>query len=81
MFVDSKDPIHVDFDKAIVAFQVAPQDVVVNNLIESSNDADMVVRVPRKGFRKTYRSFLDLSKAKTSVKNHTLKFDRSVFPR
>jgi len=78
LFADGKDPIHIDFDKAIVALQVDPQDEVVNNLIEYSNYADIVVRIPRKRFRKTYGSFPDLSKAKDSVKHHMLTFDRSV---
>ncbi len=78
LFADGKDPIHVDFDKAVVALQVDPQEVVVNNLIENSDDADIVVRIPRKRFRKTYGPFPDLSKAKDSVKHHMLTFDRSV---
>jgi len=78
MLADGKEQIQIDFDKAIVALQVDPQDEVVNNLIENSDDSDIVVRIPRKKFRETYGPLPDLSETKDFVKHDMLTFDRSV---
>ncbi len=78
IFGDGTDSLNVDFDKAVVALQARPQDAVVNNLIDSSNNASIVVRIPRKRFRETYGPLPDLSEATNSVKHHMITFDRSV---